>query len=159
MYKKIYKQRVPYCVITGCRAVFSAAVLRMCVSLQIIPPASAEDLPALPDPEGTVLKNHLKQVSSPTWIPCPPPHPPPWVVGDVVLTNRPCCIAVTMVICSCNTSCPLCCLVALATAGATVEMCCYHRNVDETEKFAINLCSIYNYIYFTVVTDRVYLPQ
>jgi hypothetical protein len=33
-------------------------------SNKITPPSgSAEDLPNLPEPEGTILKNHLKQVS------------------------------------------------------------------------------------------------
>jgi hypothetical protein len=36
-------------------------------SNKITPPSgSAEDLPSLPEPEGTILKNHLKQVS-PDW--------------------------------------------------------------------------------------------
>jgi len=36
-------------------------------SNKITPPSgSAEDLPGLPEPEGTILKNHLKQVS-PDW--------------------------------------------------------------------------------------------
>jgi hypothetical protein len=33
-------------------------------SNKITPPSGfAEDLPSLPEPEGTILKNHLKQVS------------------------------------------------------------------------------------------------
>jgi hypothetical protein len=36
-------------------------------SNKITPPSgSAEELPGLPEPEGTILKNHLKQVS-PAW--------------------------------------------------------------------------------------------
>jgi hypothetical protein len=36
-------------------------------SNKITPPSgSTEDLPNLPEPEGTILKNHLKQVS-PDW--------------------------------------------------------------------------------------------
>lgn len=33
------------------------------------PTGMAEEIPALPEPEGTILKNHLKQVSSiPIWL-------------------------------------------------------------------------------------------
>ena len=33
-------------------------------SNKIVPPTNAEDLPAMPEPEITILKNHLKQVKN-----------------------------------------------------------------------------------------------
>lgn len=52
------------------------------MKFQILPPSNAEELPCLPEPEGTVLKNHLKQVR----LVC---HPP-----KCMLLVRLCCCLV-----------------------------------------------------------------
>ena len=47
---------------------FLLSVYLFVYSLQITVPSDTDEVPELPEPEGSILKNHLKQVCIGFWI-------------------------------------------------------------------------------------------